>query len=169
MNKMNKKKRAIPLLLLLIILLIPFGFSYASFQSKQTANQGADEFVSRLQAVMKGRAAFKLSELTPVDWDHAYIFHPYTTKSEMERIVGTSWTTSSSFIGYLLDRTFLGAYPLDDDSLNKLVFTKNGKVVLDVTLNRSIADFTTLKEIRRDKELLLGTGTEGANVVGSKP
>lgn len=87
----------------------------------------------------------------------------------MERIVGSSWTTSSSFIGYLLDRTFLGAYPLDDDSLNKLVFTKNGKVVLDVTLNRSIADFTSLKEIRRDKELLLGTGTEGANVVGSKP
>jgi len=169
MNKMNKKKRVIPLLVLLIILLIPFGMSYASFQSKQTSNQGAEDFVRRLQTAMDGRAAFKLSELTPMDWDRVYIFHPYTTKSEMERITRTSWTTSRSFIGYLLDRTFLGAYPLDDDSLNKLVFTKGGKVVLDVTLNRSVADFTSLKEIRRDKELLLGNGEDGIHALGSEP
>lgn len=168
MNKKNIKKLVIPLLLL-IILLVPFGFSYVSFQSKHVDNQGAEEFVRKLQAAMDGRTAFKLSELTPVAWDHVYIFHPYTTKSEMERITGTSWTTSRSYVGYLLDNTFLGAYPLDDDSLNKLVFMDDGKVVLDVTLNRSKADFTAFKEIQGDKELPLTSGEDGANVVVSKP
>jgi len=163
---MNKKKLVIPFILL-IVLLIPFGISYFSYQSQQISNQGANEFTTRLQEAAAHHQPFKISELTSIDWDRIYVFKPYVTKSEMEKATGISWTTSHSYFGYLLNRPFLGEYPLDDESLHKLVFMKDGKVVLDVTLNRSTADFTAMKGFWRDSEVLLKTGEDGKRVVVS--
>ncbi|MWV43291.1 hypothetical protein GRF59_06565 [Paenibacillus sp. HJL G12] len=161
---MNKKKLIIPFILL-IILLIPFGISYFSYQSQQISNEGAEAFSQRLQAALSDHKPFKMSDLTPVDWDKIVVFHPYATKSEMEKTTGITWTTRTSYVGYLLERTFLGEYPLDDDSLNKLVFMKEGSVVLDVTLNRSTADFTAIQEIRHDQELQLAPEDHGHKIV----
>jgi hypothetical protein len=119
----------------------------------------------RLEEAVSHGKTFKISELTSLDWDKIYVFHPYVSKSDMEEITQVSWTTNHSYFGYLLDRMFLGKYPLDDDSLNKLVFTKDGRVVLDVTLNRSAADFSTIQEIWHDKEPLLAAGEDGKSVV----
>lgn len=164
---MNMKKLLIPTILV-VILLIPFGVSYFSFQSQQIANQGAKEFSLHLQAAMSRHQPFKISDLTSVEWDRVYVFHPYTSKSEMEKTTAIRWSTSHSYFDYLLERTFLGEYPLDDDSLNKLVFMKDGKVVLDVTLNRAEADFTDVKEIQQDQELTLEP-EEGNRVVVFTP
>ncbi|MCJ8010896.1 hypothetical protein MUG84_03940 [Paenibacillus sp. KQZ6P-2] len=164
---MNKKKLIIPFILL-IVLLIPFGMSYFSFQSQQISNQGEKEFTTRLEKAISQGSAFKLSEITPFDWDRVYVFKPYTTKSDMEKITAVSWNTRHTYVGYLLDRTFLGEYPLDDDSLNKLVFMKDGKVVLDVTFNRATADFTGMKETWYDKDIWLGS-EEGNHVVIFRP
>ncbi len=164
---MNLKKLVIPFILL-IILLIPVGISYSSYQSQQISNTGAEAFANNLKAAVSGNKPFEISDLTPVDWDTIYVFHPYATKSEMEKTTGSTWTTRSSYVGYLLERTFLGEYPLDDDSLNKLVFMKDGCVVMDVTLNRSLADFTAIGEIRHDQELKL-EGADGQRIVISKP
>lgn len=164
---MNRKKLVIPFMLL-IILLIPFVMSYLSFQSRQIGNQGAKEFTTRLELAIAQGTAFKLSDITPFDWDTVYVFKPYATRSDMERVTATSWTTSHSYVGYLLDRTFLGEYPLDEDSLNKLVFMKDGKVVFDVTLNRASADFTAMKEIGHDNGLWLEP-SEGKSILISRP
>ncbi|WP_133158821.1 hypothetical protein [Clostridium thermosuccinogenes] len=108
-----------------------------------------------------------MKNITPFEWDRMYIIRPYTSRTEMHEKVGTKWTTADTYIGYLIfDKTWLGEHPLDDDIFQKLVFVKDNKVVLDVTLNRGDADFTQINSpVINDNVLFDIDKTDGRNII----
>lgn len=136
MSLQNKR-----MLLVLIVLIVMILYSFISYIMIKVPNHEATAFEQRLYTAVHYNEPFDMKDITTFQWDQMKVFGPYTTRSEMEEVVGRKWTTRSYF-GYLLDRTALGDHPLSDDSYHKLVFTHKGKVVLDVTLNRWKADFT---------------------------
>lgn len=70
----------------------------------------------------------------------------------MEKRVGQEWTTYSPIGYYAIQKTILGKHPLDDDSLNKVIFIKRDRIVLDVTFKRNEVDLTQLSlEIKREE------------------
>ncbi len=88
-----------------------------------------------------------MTDIAQFDWDKMFMFPPYTSRDEMEQAVGTQWTTNKTYLGYLFARSALGKYPLDDDSVQKLVFINKDEVVLDITLTRSSVDFSSSERI----------------------
>lgn len=132
--------------LVLLIILSAFSalllWSYINFRLLRIDNEYHDEFKERLTATIQKETTFYLKDLTPFEWEKAFIIQPYTSKTEMQEIVGKKWTTYKTYPGYLFEKTFFGEYPLDDDLFHKLVFVQGKEIVLDVTIRRSTADFT---------------------------
>jgi len=120
--------------------------NYIKFRIIRLENTYKNDFRDELYDTIEENESFKMQDVTHFKWDKMYIIRPYISKAEIEKIVGTNWTTSNTYLGYLAEKTFLGKYPLDDDSLHKLVFTKEGKVLLDITINRMKIDFTRVKD-----------------------
>lgn len=138
-------KRSI-LIIFVVLLVLPLLIGYMHYRSSKVEQAGLDEFVGNLNKAVQHYESFRMTDVAAFEWDRMFMFPPYTTRDEMEQIAGSKWTTSASFLGYLFQRSDLGKYPLDDDSLHKLVFVNDGRIVLDVTLDRSI-DFTSIGRI----------------------
>ncbi|WP_166243144.1 hypothetical protein [Paenibacillus turpanensis] len=142
MRSVKINKKTVILSVLLIVLVVPFSISFIPYLQIKVSSNYNDEFEKRLSHAIEAKKPFDMNELTDFMWDKMYIFYPYTSREQMEETIGRSWTTHSYF-GYLLDhKTILGDHPLDDESLNKLVFVRGEEVVLDITLRRKQADFT---------------------------
>lgn len=131
---------------LVVLLAIPVVASLGEYTRAKTALHDDSRFISGLSAIALTADAFGMAEATDFDWDTLYIFYPYTTWREMEEQVGTAWY--DSYADYLIRRTPIGRYPIDDESLQKLVFVLDGRVMLDATVRRSIIDFTKLDKTR---------------------
>lgn len=139
-------------LVFFILAVIVVTVSYVNYRALQINNNCYPDFKLKLIDTIKENDQFNMSRITKFDWDTMYIFSPYTSKEEMERTIGTAWTTAESYIGYIVDRYFLGIYPLEDDSLESLVFVKAGKVICDCTFYRSMGDFTKIEAIIKKHE-----------------
>jgi hypothetical protein len=143
---MPKAKKTILLSLIglfIVLIYVPVFISYANYRSIKINNENADQFIHHLGAVMQQKDSFEMTEVATFDWDHMYMFQPYLSRDEMEKATGTKWTTETSYFAYLENEFFMGDFPLLDESIHKLVFVKSDEVVLDVTLDRFIADFTS--------------------------
>lgn len=145
MRSMKSKKNLV-FLSIAIVFVVLFLFSYVPFLKIKVNNKHTAGFEQKLQEVMMRKEVFDMKDVTDFEWDQMYVFYPYTSRKQMEETVGKKWTTGS-YPGYLLERTQLGNYPIDDESFNKLVFVRGEEVVLDVTLYRSEGDFTKITEI----------------------
>lgn len=121
-------------------------YSYYSFSTIKVTNSYADLFSENLIEVVNQKEEFNMTDITDFKWDKMVVFHPYTSREEMKQTVGHGWTTYSYIGYYLIQRTVLGNHPLDDDSLNKVIFIKGDKVVLDLTFNRGKVDFTQINQ-----------------------
>ncbi len=164
---MKIKSKTIIISVFLIIPLILFSSSYISFRSQKINNEHLESFKNNLMTTIQQKSYFDIKNITPFEWDRMYVILPYTSRTEMQKIVGTKWTTADTYIGYLIfDKTWLGEHPLDDDIFHKLVFVKDNKVVLDVTLNRGDADFTQISSpVINDSALFIIDKTSGGNVI----
>ncbi|KGE16805.1 hypothetical protein [Paenibacillus wynnii] len=144
---MIKSKKKLFLLIIVVLLLIPVIYSYYSYTGIKVNNKYADEFDHDLINVVNQKNEFDMKEVTKFEWDTMIVFGPYTSRDEMESVIGREWTTYTYF-GYLLFKIpLLGDYPLDDDPLNKIVFMKDDQIVVDVTFNRYKVDLTEINEI----------------------
>lgn len=164
---MKIKSKTIIISVFLIIPLILFSSSYISFRSQKINNEHLESFKNNLMTTIQQKSYFDIKNITPFEWDRMYVILPYTSRTEMQKIVGTKWTAADTYIGYLIfDKTWLGEHPLDDDIFHKLVFVKDNKVVLDVTLNRGDADFTQISSpVINDSALFIIDKTSGGNVI----
>lgn len=144
---MKKSKKKLFLLIIVLLLLIPVIYSYYSYTGIKVNNKYADEFYYELINVVNQKKGFDMKEVTKFEWDTMIVFGPYTSRDGMESVIGREWTTYTYF-GYLLFQIpFLGDYPLDDESLNKIVFLKDEQVVVDVTFYRNEVDLTEIDKI----------------------
>ncbi|TYP72008.1 hypothetical protein [Paenibacillus methanolicus] len=125
----------------------PVAMSYMDYRQTRVANGHADAFVQHLQTAVQEKRTFRMTEVADFAWDRMYMFQPYTPRDVMEQTVGSTWNTSDSYLGYLIDQTSVGDHPLIYDHLHKLVFVKDDQVVLDLTLDRITADFTESREM----------------------
>jgi len=164
---MKIKSKTIIILVFLIIPLILFLSSYINFRSQKINNEHLESFKNNLMTTVQQKSYFDMKNITPFEWDRMYVILPYTSRTEMQKIVGTKWTTADTYIGYLIfDKTWLGERPLNDDIFHKLVFVKDNKVVLDVTLNRGNADFTQINSpVINSNALFIIDKTSGGNVI----
>ena len=164
---MKTKSKTIIIAVFLIIPLILFLSSYINFRSQKINNEYLESFKNKLMTTIQQESYFDMKNITPFERDRMYVILPYTSRTEMQKIVGTKWTTADTYIGYLIfDKTWLGEHPLDDDIFHKLVFVKDNKVVLDVTLNRGDADFTQISSpVINDSALFIIDKTSGGNVI----
>ncbi len=140
---MRRRRKVLSAALVIAIVGIGFAIAYAGMRTDVVERADPDRFKRELAAASVGKSYLELAEVADFRWDRVHLFGPYTTWEEMEQAVGTSWSTGSLF-GDLLRGTSIGRYPLDDDSLQKLVFLQGDKVVLDVTLQRGELDFTSV-------------------------
>jgi len=164
---MKIKSKTIIIAVFLIIPLILFLSSYINFSSQKINNEHLESFKNELMTTVQQKLSFDMNNLTPFEWDRMYIIRPYASRTEMQKIVGTKWTTADTYIGYLtFDKTWFGEYPLDDDIFHKLIFVKGNKVVLDVTLDRSDVDFTQINSpVINGNALFIIDKTSGGNVI----
>ena len=164
---MKIKSKTIIISVFLIIPLILFSSSYINIRSKKINNEHLESFKNKLMTTIQQESYFDMKNITPFEWDRMYVILPYTSRTEMQKIVGAKWTTADTYVGYLIfDKTWLGEHPLDDDIFHKLVFVKDNKVVLDVTLNRGDADFTQISSpVINDSALFIIDKTSGGNVI----
>lgn len=152
---MKRARIKIIILVFAALLLTPIIYSYYFYTTIKVSNRHADQFHQDLIDVMKQTTELNMTDLTRFEWDKMIVFYPYTSREEMITKVGRDWTTYSYPGYYLYQKTRFDDYPLSDESLNKVVFIKGEKVVLDVTFDRKDVDFTEIKEpIYKDKAIL---------------
>lgn len=146
-----------------------FSSSYISFRSQKINNKYLESFKNDLITTIHQKSYFDIKDITPFEWDRMYVILPYTSRTEMHKIVGTKWATANIYIGYLIfDKTWFGEHPLNYDIFHKLVFVKDNKVILDVTLNRNDADFTQITSlVINNSALFIIDKTNGGNVIKS--
>ncbi|MBD2868106.1 hypothetical protein [Paenibacillus arenilitoris] len=152
---MKKKKLLLSVLLLVPVLLcLPFLLGYIEYRGDRVDDANAEPFVRSLTEAVERQNTISMADIASFEWDTMYMFPPYYPRDEMEKEVGRKWTPNQSYLGHLLHRSSFGEYPLSDDSLHKLVFVHNGEVVLDITLDRMSADFTSARRVteRSDSE-----------------
>ncbi|MFX3634783.1 MAG: hypothetical protein ACE3L7_23365 [Candidatus Pristimantibacillus sp.] len=146
------RKKIFLLIVFIAIIMTPIMISYSDYQSTNVNNDYLEGFTNNLNTAINEKNHFAMTDITNFEWDRLYMFQPYTSRDEMEKIVGTEWNTNHSYTGYLMHKSSLGDYPLSDDSLHKLVFVNDDKVVLDITLDRYSVDFTASKGIIEPNE-----------------
>lgn len=120
--------------------------SYYSYTRIRVDNTGANAFARELEQTVKRQERFSLADVTDFEWDAVFVGHPYTTREQMEKKVGLTWTTYSFFGYHIIQKTALGQFHMDVDEANQLVFVKDGRVVLDVILMRNQADLVWLED-----------------------
>ncbi|MBO2942663.1 hypothetical protein JJQ72_01520 [Paenibacillus sp. F411] len=136
---------------LLAVFLVIVSLSFYEYVTMKVFQPNAKQFDQALLTAVDQGDTFNMSELVALEWDTLYVFPPYTSKQQMEELVGTSWTTSSYLGYYVVDKSSLGQHPLDDESFNNLVLVQKGNVVLDRTFTRREVDLTHLpSRISRD-------------------
>jgi len=124
---------------LLLVALTLIVLRYGIDRPQEARREDPEAFKRALTEAVNGADSFDLAAVAGFEWDRVHIFGPYTSLEEMELAVGTRWSMNS-LTGRLLRSTFIGKYPLDDDSMQKLVFVRGDDVVLDVTLQRKPID-----------------------------
>ncbi|WP_141501222.1 hypothetical protein [Paenibacillus luteus] len=131
-------------------LFISLAVSYGNYRTLKINHLEKAGFIKNLQAAVSQNSQLDLKETTDFEWDTLYMFPPYLSKAEMEKTVGVKWSAEPTYFNYLSHQLTGEEFPLLDDSLHKLVFVRGDDVVLDVTLDRMLVDFTsTTRKVSR--------------------
>lgn len=149
---MNMRKMIF--LIIAALALAPFVYSYYTYSQIKVGNDHAEQFSRDLIDVVDRKQDFNMKDVTRFNWDRMIVFSPYTSRDEMVKVIGEEWTTSSYWGYLLLEKTFLGDHPLDDDSFNKIVFLDGDQIVLDVTFNRREVDLTEIEKQILDEDAI---------------
>lgn len=165
-KQVKKRWKKILLIAMAVLIVALPAISYYSYTRIRVDNTGVNAFARELEQTVKRQERFSLADVTDFEWDAVFVGHPYTTREQMEKKVGLTWTTYS-FLGYhIIQKTALGRFHMDVDEANQLVFVKDDRVVLDAILMRNQADLTGLEDrISRDDAVFDLKGSQLLRVV----
>ena len=111
----------------IIIIIVFFIFGTPRYQSMKTKSEGFSDLATKLKASTT-KSEIDMNKLTNFVWDECYVFTPYYPSKAVYEMVGTEWTTSKTFIGFLMSHSAENETVNDDQFL--IVFKKANKVVL---------------------------------------
>lgn len=126
MLKRNKKTLVIGVILAIIISFFTFGTP--RYQAIKINNINFGEFKNRLKGVISTSTEIDINKLTNFEWDECYVFDPYYPPEAIYEKVGVEWTTTKTFMGFLLFHDAENQTVNDDQYL--IVFKKDNKVIL---------------------------------------
>ncbi len=96
-------------------------------------NSSRDAFAGRLEQAFRSAAqsggVVRMADTTDFDWDTLHVFGPYTSAEEVQKQLGFPWSDATE---------------LDLDTVNQLVFVKEGKVVKHLLFSRAKGDFVSV-------------------------
>jgi len=126
---MIKNKKAVSIIGIIFIVTVLFCiFGTPRYQSMKAKNEGFSDLETNLRQASTSNSELDISKLTNFDWDECYVFTPYYPTEEIYKKVGTEWTTSKTFVGFLMTHSAENTTVNDEDFL--MVFKKGDKVVL---------------------------------------
>ena len=153
-----------------LLIVGPLLASWLHYATTRVDNAYEPQFRRNLTEAARAGDTLDLASVADFEWDRVYMFPPYTSRKLMEEAVGSKWTPPVSYLEYLFSSSSPLGQGLVDDSLHKLVFVRDGDVVLDVTLDRSI-DFAATRGMaeRGDARYSLERAADGRIVAKNAP
>lgn len=124
---MNKKVVLIIGAILTVIISFSI-FGTPRYQSIKVKNESFVTLENKLKEAINTNAEIDINELTNFDWDECYVFTPYYPSKAIYEKVGVEWTTTKTFIGFLLIHDVENQTINDDQYL--IVFKKDNKIIL---------------------------------------
>lgn len=117
----------------------------------QVDNRYGHLLIGLMQEAAKQKGTFDLAKLTPFEWDSLLIIPPYIDNNSMYEQVGMEWSTSDTYMGFVMEKAFrtlmLADDSLIDERLHRLVFVNDSRVVADLVLDRETANFQSVQEV----------------------
>jgi hypothetical protein len=129
---MLTKKKATPIVALVLVIGILFLIiGTRRYQSIKIKNRDFVPLENKLKEAVIANTEIDIKELSDFDWDECYVFTPYYPPESIYEKVGTTWTTTRTYIGYLLFH-IMDIGTVNDDQF-VIVFKKGNKVILSAT------------------------------------
>lgn len=132
------------ILVLFSIALFVIISSYTHYRSNKVTHSSSNQVEYYLENISE--EPILLSRFLNFEWDEVYIIGPYTPNKKKHEIVGTTWYTNGTYIGYILDTYLFYDGEILADSFQELVFTRNNKVISTALLERRNGDFLNLEQ-----------------------
>lgn len=111
-----------------IILILFFIFGTLRYQSMKVKNESFEDWGNKVKEASNSNSEIDIKELTNFNWDECYVFTPYYPSKSVYEKVGTEWTTSKTYIEFLMFHNMENETVNDDQYL--IVFKNGNKVVL---------------------------------------
>ncbi len=124
-----KKKKVVPIIgvaLVIVILFLIFGTP--RYQSIKIKNKSFLGLENRLKQAVKANTEIDIEKLTDFAWDECFVFTPYYPPEVIYEKVGAEWTTTKTYIEFLIFHNMENQIVNDDQYV--IVFKKDSKVVL---------------------------------------
>lgn len=112
----------------LVVIISFFIFGTQRYQSIKVKNESFVNFENKLKEAVNTNTEIDINKLTSFDWDECYVFTPYYPPKAIYEKVGVEWTTTKTFIEFLLVHDSENQTINDDQYM--IVFKKDNKVIL---------------------------------------
>jgi hypothetical protein len=122
----KKVKPIIGVALLAAMLFLLFGTP--RYQSIKVKNENFAGLENKLKEAINTNTEIDIKKLTDFDWDECYVFTPYYPTEAIYEKVGAEWTTTKTYIEFLLLHN-VERQTVNDDQYG-IVFKKDSKGIL---------------------------------------
>ncbi|UZW14480.1 hypothetical protein OSC52_01150 [Clostridium pasteurianum] len=122
-----KSKKIFPLIGITLIILF-FIFGTPRYQSVKISNESFIVLENKLKEASNTNSEININNLTSFSWDECYVFPPYYPQEMIYEKVGREWTSSETFIEFLMFHNIENQTVNDDQYL--IVFKKDNNIVL---------------------------------------
>jgi len=112
-----------------LVIIISFSiFGTPRYQSIKVKNESFVNLENKLKEAVNTNTEIDINELTNFEWDECYVFTTYYSPKVIYEKVGVEWTTTKTFIEFLLFHDVENQTVNDDQYM--IVFKKDDKVIL---------------------------------------
>lgn len=125
---LNKRKILMIVGVVLLIAILFLIFGTPRYQSIKLKNKDFGGLENKLKEAVNANTEIDISKLTEFDWDECYVFPPYYPSEAIYKKVGAEWTTTKTYVQFLLFHNIENQTVNDDQYI--IMFKKDNKVVL---------------------------------------
>lgn len=125
---LNRKKIVLIIALGLALSVLFLIFGTPGYQAIKIKNKSFVDLENKLKDAVNTSTEIDIKKLTDFDWDECYVFTPYYPPEAIYEKVGAEWTTTKTYIEFLLFHGFENEIVNEDQYV--IVFKKDSKVIL---------------------------------------
>lgn len=131
---MINKRNAVSIIGAVLVIAMVFSvFGTPTYRAMKLNNENFHEIKNKLKEAVNKNTEVDIKKLTNFKWDECYVFTPYYAPEDIYKKVGVEWTTTKTYMGFLLFHD--GENQTTNDDQRVMVFKAGRKVVLSFTYN----------------------------------